>query len=305
MASEGTDTAKAVMLPSTIVGSIFLVAGIVLGSVGGACLNDTLVGVHDCPHKTTVLLLKLGFIFDGLGLFSIGVTIARVILKERFDIVILLKWKTDEKLKDRLISILGSLLAAVGIILISTGSACIDETFVNIDDCRTNGVIMLMIGLELLVVGVLLRAWTYNKNDNDSLPRSLYFQVSTAGFCASLLVCSAGLSCTLGTMAGSGEAESCNDWGGVYLALGGNALCLFSLILFGSILWHSTDIAKHGGVIGLLDKVKCLKKLAPVCKPEIHATVALAVVVISLGMISIGLSCVNRTFYGVVSTLFT
>jgi hypothetical protein len=54
------DFAKLMGSSAFIVGEVLFVCGLILGSVGAACANDTLAGVDECKRSAGIICLSVG-----------------------------------------------------------------------------------------------------------------------------------------------------------------------------------------------------------------------------------------------------
>ena len=243
------------MMPSTLFGGLCIAAGIVLGSVAGACMNDNLAGVDGCPADLSMLLLKLGFIFVGLGIFSIGMTFLRVIKKEKFDVSGLCQnvctWKTDDTKKGKTVSAIGSFFVGGGIAWLAVGSACIDGVLMGVDDCLAFGSVSVCSSVQLIVIGVLLRMWTKSMKQQQSIWHNGHFLASLGFFVGGLIQAAAGGACIENNMAGAGN---CWGWGGILVVTGCTQIGFSFLMAVGCFYWVSVANNTHEKVVNVLKK---------------------------------------------------
>jgi hypothetical protein len=269
-------------------------------------MNDTLVGVgrpHDpepCPEHTSSLLLTSGLVLIGVGIFSVTITFVRGTLHQKLDLNIMLSnalsWTSDNTTKLKAISILGTALIVIAIGLISVGGACMDSNLVNVDDCRQSGAIFFTIAIEILVVGIMLRLWTYSNAKPDSLLHSTPLLWGVAGVCGGLIQASTGGACIEENMAGVDGGHNCRGFGGI-LVITGLLTMVFSVIMcIGIVFWHLTKASMHEKLTARIPKPLML-----LCQPTCAGMCALGLDIGGLSIIAIGASCMNDTLLGIVS----
>jgi hypothetical protein len=128
--------------PWIILVGLVIVFGIVLGSVGGACLDDTLVGVHNCSKTPAIIMIVVGSTSAGVcivGLVIWWLVHSPEITREHGDV-------------------LGTafIFVSVGLVCGSVGTACLNDTLAGVDDCEHSvGWPLFFVGWSLTVLVIL------------------------------------------------------------------------------------------------------------------------------------------------------
>ena len=203
-----------------------IVAAIVLGSVAGALLDDTLVGV-DCSDGTVCygntgwLLMKMAFAMMGNGVLILGTTVLRMKMGEEFSLG---EWLANRRmfierwfLKGDLVSIIATILTVLSVIGLILGMALLGTT---------SGAWFALVSAEVFCIAILLRLSVYadqhgDSDDNGGKTLKLFQEgwlcVGMFILCTGIITLSAGLASLDGNI---GDAREFYSAGALFTILG-------------------------------------------------------------------------------------
>eukprot|EP01052_Picozoa_sp_SAG31_P004786 SAG31_NODE_202_length_20512_cov_62.659237_11_plen_3224_part_00 len=138
-------------------GFVLLVKGVVLASVGGACMEDVLLGVESCNGRWSATAAHpsrdLPFFSDlGISLVIVG----SVLYIPGLYVVL---YYCIPAMSRTLSFSLGYLVSVAGLILFGTGTACLAGRMYGVEDCRHGGVKLTMAAIIVTALGLLLFSW--------------------------------------------------------------------------------------------------------------------------------------------------
>ena len=204
---------------------MILVFGIVLGSVGGACLDDNLVGVDDCDRTLAIALLTIGCSISGVMI--VGSILWWLAVHPEFTAV------------HRPVLCLALVFLVPGLVMGSIGTACLNDTLVGYDrgECAdVLGVVLMVVGWSLSV-GVILATLFFVFPQHRRALR--LFSVGVAAFTLQMV----GTACLQNNLVG---VDNCSDTVAIGFITVGSGIMAFILIIASSLYvfrnWQGNEV---------------------------------------------------------------
>jgi hypothetical protein len=244
-----------------------------------------------CADGTGQLLVKLAVGFTVNGALVIVFTVLRCWSKLAFDeefVKTYVSWFADK----RPLSIAGTIFDLLGVATLIVGLVLLGTKF---------GAMLLMVGVQLLVAGLLMRVRTWGLDANRPAHKTFRW-LAHPGFLSGtwccvmgLIVLSAGWACLSGSMPET--VDHCGPTGLALLILGGSLMLFGVLLCLGTWYWNKMSPIKRSAI-----QKRCAKMFGPcmiIFKTDAVKIPCLILDIAGVVLISVGGACLNDTLIGV------
>ena len=265
--------------PLAVLAAVAFSFGLVLSSVGGACMRNGLAGVEQCPRRDGLITVLVGC---SMMLLS-GLPSACVLLHTHFT-------RTVRTLE----FVSGAACFTLGVVLLSLGCACFGNGLLGVDECPRVG--LWSTALKLVIVGVscflagcitICVAWLRKNTTKENFIFVLDL-IIVGLVVVGLVLFSVGAACLNGTLL---RVDDCRRTGTI-ITIPGGSFAVLGFALFGR------NFMLHGGAMFALSTFSPrLRMIARSCTP-FKSLVFLVAGIIGLIFLAAGGICLESRAQG-------